>query len=131
MPSWHELISCTYKHAYNLVYVWFWNDNEHMTFQSMIVNLTETSICLSLAWVMFYLFSKVWFVYHHRYMAIIHPLRARLSSTTTKVVIGVIWAVAFSLAFPQCFYSSTKVYSHRTICMVEWPDDYGGKHQLS
>ncbi|XP_017319569.1 substance-K receptor isoform X1 [Ictalurus punctatus] len=66
-----------------------------------------------------------------RYMAIIHPLRARLSSTTTKVVIGVIWAVAFSLAFPQCFYSSTKVYSHRTICMVEWPDDYGGKHQLS
>ncbi|XP_026797869.3 substance-K receptor [Pangasianodon hypophthalmus] len=66
-----------------------------------------------------------------RYMAIIHPLRSRLSSTTTRVVIGVIWAVAFSLAFPQCFYSSTKVYSHRTVCMVEWPDDYGGKHQLS
>ncbi|XP_060782299.1 substance-K receptor isoform X2 [Neoarius graeffei] len=66
-----------------------------------------------------------------RYMAIIHPLRSRLSSTTTRVVIGVIWAVAFSLAFPQCFYSSTKVYSHRTVCMVEWPDDYGGKHQLT
>ncbi|XP_027030859.1 substance-K receptor [Tachysurus fulvidraco] len=66
-----------------------------------------------------------------RYLAIIHPLRSRLSSTTTKVVIGVIWAVAFLLAFPQCFYSSTKVYSHRTVCMVEWPDDYGGKHQLS
>ncbi|XP_037394315.1 substance-K receptor [Pygocentrus nattereri] len=66
-----------------------------------------------------------------RYMAIIHPLKSRLSSTTTKVVIAVIWAVAFSLAFPQCFYSSTKFYSHRTVCMVEWPDDYGGKHQLS
>uniref|UniRef100_A0A3B1IDI6 Tachykinin receptor 2 n=1 Tax=Astyanax mexicanus TaxID=7994 RepID=A0A3B1IDI6_ASTMX len=66
-----------------------------------------------------------------RYMAIIHPLKSRLSSTTTKIVIGVIWAVAFSLAFPQCFYSSTKVYSHRTVCMVEWPDDYGGKHHLS
>ncbi|XP_066534345.1 substance-K receptor [Hoplias malabaricus] len=66
-----------------------------------------------------------------RYMAIIHPLKMRLSSTTTKLVIAVIWIVAFSLAFPQCFYSSTKVYSHRTVCMVEWPDDYGGKHQLS
>uniref|UniRef100_A0A4W4EBR2 Substance-K receptor n=3 Tax=Electrophorus TaxID=8004 RepID=A0A4W4EBR2_ELEEL len=66
-----------------------------------------------------------------RYMAIIHPLKSRLSSTTTKIVISVIWAVAFILAFPQCFYSSTNVYSHRTVCMVEWPDDYGGKHQLS
>uniref|UniRef100_A0A8B9HXB6 Tachykinin receptor 2 n=1 Tax=Astyanax mexicanus TaxID=7994 RepID=A0A8B9HXB6_ASTMX len=71
------------------------------------------------------------FIYLYRYMAIIHPLKSRLSSTTTKIVIGVIWAVAFSLAFPQCFYSSTKVYSHRTVCMVEWPDDYGGKHHLS
>ncbi|XP_076830876.1 substance-K receptor isoform X2 [Brachyhypopomus gauderio] len=66
-----------------------------------------------------------------RYMAILHPLKSRLSSTTTKVVIGVIWAVALTLAFPQCFYSSTSVYSHRTVCMVEWPDDYGGTHQLS
>ncbi|XP_035255804.1 substance-K receptor isoform X2 [Anguilla rostrata] len=66
-----------------------------------------------------------------RYMAIIHPLKPRLSSTTTKVVIGVIWAVAFSLAFPQCFYSKTKFYSPRTVCLVDWPGDYGGKHQLS
>ncbi|KAF4105731.1 substance-K receptor [Onychostoma macrolepis] len=66
-----------------------------------------------------------------RYMAIIHPLKPRLSSTTTKVLIGVIWTVAFSLAFPQCYYASTKFYFPRTVCMVEWPDDYGGKHQLS
>uniref|UniRef100_A0A671L1U9 Substance-K receptor n=1 Tax=Sinocyclocheilus anshuiensis TaxID=1608454 RepID=A0A671L1U9_9TELE len=66
-----------------------------------------------------------------RYMAIIHPLKPRLSSTTTKVLIGVIWIVAFSLAFPQCYYASTNFYFPRTVCMVEWPDDYGGKHQLS
>ncbi|XP_050982223.1 substance-K receptor isoform X2 [Labeo rohita] len=66
-----------------------------------------------------------------RYMAIIHPLKPRLSSTTTKVLIGIIWTVAFSLAFPQCYYASTKFYFPRTVCMVEWPDDYGGKHQLS
>lgn len=112
-------------------YVWFWNDSKHMTCWS-VMDIVK-SVCL-LAWLIsICLVRCMWFVCHHiyRYMAIIHPLRSRLSSTTTRVVIGVIWAVAFSLAFPQCFYSSTKVYSHRTVCMVEWPDDYGGKHQLT
>uniref|UniRef100_A0A7N9AX71 Substance-K receptor n=1 Tax=Mastacembelus armatus TaxID=205130 RepID=A0A7N9AX71_9TELE len=66
-----------------------------------------------------------------RYMAIIYPLKPRLSSTSTKVVIALIWIVAISLAFPQCYYSVTRVYDPRTVCMVDWPDDYGGKHQLS
>nr|XP_020445473.1 substance-K receptor [Monopterus albus] len=66
-----------------------------------------------------------------RYMAIIHPLKPRLSSTSTKVVIVLIWIVAFALAFPQCYYSVTRFYYPRTVCMVDWPDDYGGKHQLS
>ncbi|XP_035260779.1 neuromedin-K receptor-like isoform X2 [Anguilla anguilla] len=66
-----------------------------------------------------------------RYMAIIYPLKPRLSSTSTNVVIGVIWIVAFSLAFPQCFYSKTDFYSPRTVCTVDWPGDFGGKHQLS
>ncbi|MGH0136373.1 UNVERIFIED_CONTAM: hypothetical protein FKN15_060972 [Acipenser sinensis] len=63
-------------------------------------------------------------------MAIIHPLKPRLSSTITKVVIAVIWLLAFLLTFPQCFYSITIFYDPRTICLVDWPDDYGGKHQL-
>lgn len=63
-------------------------------------------------------------------MAIIHPLKPRLSSTSTKVVIGLIWVVAVCLAFPQCYYSVTIVYYPRTVCMVDWPGDYGGKHQL-
>uniref|UniRef100_A0A3B4GEH8 Tachykinin receptor 2 n=1 Tax=Pundamilia nyererei TaxID=303518 RepID=A0A3B4GEH8_9CICH len=66
-----------------------------------------------------------------RYMAIIHPLKPRLSSTSTKVVIALIWIVAVSLAFPQCYYSVTRFYYPRTVCMVDWPDDYGGTHQLS
>ncbi|XP_049421549.1 substance-K receptor isoform X1 [Epinephelus fuscoguttatus] len=66
-----------------------------------------------------------------RYMAIIHPLKPRLSSTSTKVVIALIWIVAILLAFPQCYYSVTIFYYPRTVCMVDWPDDYGGTHQLS
>uniref|UniRef100_A0A672LMH8 Neuromedin-K receptor n=1 Tax=Sinocyclocheilus grahami TaxID=75366 RepID=A0A672LMH8_SINGR len=56
-----------------------------------------------------------------RYMAIIHPLKPRLSATATKVVIVCIWALAVILAFPLCFYSTTRTMPRRTICYVAWP----------
>ncbi|KAI1887533.1 hypothetical protein AGOR_G00191290 [Albula goreensis] len=56
-----------------------------------------------------------------RYMAIIHPLKPRLSATATKVVIVCIWALAIVLAFPLCFYSTIKKMPRRTICYVAWP----------
>ncbi|XP_010138850.1 PREDICTED: neuromedin-K receptor [Buceros rhinoceros silvestris] len=61
-----------------------------------------------------------------RYMAIIDPLKPRLSATATKVVIGSIWILAFLLAFPQCLYSITNVMPGRTLCYVAWP---GGPKQ--
>ncbi|XP_054036426.1 neuromedin-K receptor isoform X1 [Dryobates pubescens] len=61
-----------------------------------------------------------------RYMAIIDPLKPRLSAMATKVVIGSIWILAFLLAFPQCLYSITKVMPGRTLCYVAWP---GGPKQ--
>ncbi|NXT25987.1 NK1R protein, partial [Syrrhaptes paradoxus] len=57
-----------------------------------------------------------------RYMAIIHPLQPRLSATATKVVIGVIWLLAFLLAFPQGYYSVTEELPGRLVCLVEWPE---------
>lgn len=54
-------------------------------------------------------------------MAIIHPLKPRLSATATKVVIVCIWALAVILAFPLCFYSTTRTMPRRTICYVAWP----------
>ncbi|XP_036407742.1 neuromedin-K receptor [Megalops cyprinoides] len=56
-----------------------------------------------------------------RYMAIIHPLKPRLSAKATKVVIVCIWALAVVLAFPLCFYSTTKTIPRRTLCFVAWP----------
>ncbi|XP_051993875.1 neuromedin-K receptor-like [Xyrauchen texanus] len=56
-----------------------------------------------------------------RYMAIIHPLKPRLSATATKVVILCIWALAVVLAFPLCFYSTTRTMPRRTVCYVAWP----------
>ncbi|NXT01279.1 NK1R protein, partial [Jacana jacana] len=57
-----------------------------------------------------------------RYTAIIHPLQPRLSATATKVVIGVIWLLAFLLAFPQGYYSVTEKLPGRLVCLVEWPE---------
>uniref|UniRef100_A0A672ZS82 Tachykinin receptor 1b n=1 Tax=Sphaeramia orbicularis TaxID=375764 RepID=A0A672ZS82_9TELE len=57
-----------------------------------------------------------------RYMAIIHPLQQRLSSTETRVVIVVIWMLALLLAFPQYYYSSTAQLPGRTVCYIDWPE---------
>uniref|UniRef100_A0A665VT66 G-protein coupled receptors family 1 profile domain-containing protein n=1 Tax=Echeneis naucrates TaxID=173247 RepID=A0A665VT66_ECHNA len=51
-----------------------------------------------------------------RYVAIIHPLQQRLSSTETRVVVCVIWILALLLAFPQYYYSSTAQLPGRTVC---------------
>uniref|UniRef100_A0A4W4FYM7 G-protein coupled receptors family 1 profile domain-containing protein n=1 Tax=Electrophorus electricus TaxID=8005 RepID=A0A4W4FYM7_ELEEL len=59
-----------------------------------------------------------------RYMAIIHPLKQRLSSTQTKVIISVIWALALLLAFPQYYYSNMDWLPGRVVCYIDWPDYY-------
>ncbi|XP_060643120.2 substance-P receptor [Anolis sagrei] len=56
-----------------------------------------------------------------RYMAIIHPLKPRLSATATKVVICVIWVLALLLSFPQGYYAITAELPGRVVCLVQWP----------
>lgn len=57
-----------------------------------------------------------------RYMAIIHPLQQRLTSTETRVVMAVIWVLALLLAFPQYYYSDTAQLPGRTVCYIDWPE---------
>ncbi|XP_012692405.1 tachykinin receptor 3a isoform X1 [Clupea harengus] len=56
-----------------------------------------------------------------RYMAIIHPLKPRLSAKATRGVIVCIWVLAVVLAFPLCFYSTIKALPKRTLCYLAWP----------
>ncbi|XP_074088530.1 substance-K receptor [Macrotis lagotis] len=65
-----------------------------------------------------------------RYMAIIHPFQPRLSTLSTKVIIGAIWLVASGLAFPQFFYSTVTVDEGVTKCIVDWPEDGKVKHLM-
>ncbi|NWH96968.1 NK1R protein, partial [Tichodroma muraria] len=60
-----------------------------------------------------------------RYMAIIHPLRPRLSAAATKVLVGLIWLLALLLAFPQGYFSVTAELPGRLVCLVEWPEPGG------
>ncbi|XP_061585876.1 tachykinin receptor 3a [Cololabis saira] len=56
-----------------------------------------------------------------RYMAIIHPLKPRLSAKATTGAIVCIWSLAVVLAFPLCYFSTTRLLRKRTICYVAWP----------
>uniref|UniRef100_A0A3B3BKS9 Neuromedin-K receptor n=1 Tax=Oryzias melastigma TaxID=30732 RepID=A0A3B3BKS9_ORYME len=56
-----------------------------------------------------------------RYMAIIHPLKPRLSAKATVGVIFCIWSLAVVLAFPLCYFSTTRTLPSRTFCYVAWP----------
>ncbi|KAM7419331.1 hypothetical protein PAMA_016446 [Pampus argenteus] len=56
-----------------------------------------------------------------RYMAIIHPLKPRLSAKATMGVIVCIWSLAVVLAFPLCYFSTTRALPRRTLCYVAWP----------
>lgn len=54
-------------------------------------------------------------------MAIIHPLKPRLSAKATTGVIVCIWSLAVVLAFPLCYFSTTRTLPRRTVCYVAWP----------
>ncbi|XP_054460749.1 tachykinin receptor 3a [Anoplopoma fimbria] len=56
-----------------------------------------------------------------RYMAIIHPLKPRLSAKATVGVIVCIWSLAVVLAFPLCYFSTIRTLPRRTLCYVAWP----------
>ncbi|NWZ88361.1 NK1R protein, partial [Poecile atricapillus] len=60
-----------------------------------------------------------------RYVAIIHPLRPRLSAAATKALVGLIWLLALLLAAPQGYFSVTAKLPGRSVCLVEWPEPGG------
>ncbi|ESO87099.1 hypothetical protein LOTGIDRAFT_107384 [Lottia gigantea] len=67
-----------------------------------------------------------------RYMAIIHPLKPRLTGRIVLTIIVAIWIASFLLALPNLLYAT--VYdvpkqdgTVRSICYLEWPDGGASK----
>ncbi|GIY61360.1 tachykinin-like peptides receptor 99D [Caerostris extrusa] len=56
-----------------------------------------------------------------------HPLKPRMSRTTTLNITVWIWIFSVILSFPNLLYSVTRIETfvngdHRVICYMEWPD---------
>ncbi|CAM1331981.1 Uncharacterised protein g10733 [Pycnogonum litorale] len=68
-----------------------------------------------------------------RYVAIIYPLRPRMSKKIAWIVIATIWLGASILSVPMLIYSTTDTFhfkdgTYRTVCWIVWPD---GPSQVS
>ncbi|CAL1296880.1 unnamed protein product [Larinioides sclopetarius] len=62
-----------------------------------------------------------------RYMAIMHPLKPRMSRSTTLNICVWIWVLSILLSFPNLLYSMTIIEEfpdggNRVICFMFWPD---------
>ncbi len=60
-------------------------------------------------------------------MAIIHPLRPRMSSGTVLGVISIIWLASVAIAVPNLLYADVHTWTWdngrtRTVCFIDWPD---------
>ncbi|BFZ18082.1 hypothetical protein BsWGS_21121 [Bradybaena similaris] len=62
-----------------------------------------------------------------RYIAIVHPLRPRLTGRIVLTIITIIWVVSFLLALPNLMYATLYQYPERTLCYLHWPDSVEGE----
>ncbi|XP_017490311.1 PREDICTED: tachykinin-like peptides receptor 99D, partial [Rhagoletis zephyria] len=70
-----------------------------------------------------------------RYLAIVHPLRPRMSRTMTLNIIVCIWICSSLLSLPNIIYSTTLLESFRNgdsrvICYLEWYDGPSTKSRM-
>ena len=66
-----------------------------------------------------------------RYVAIVHPLKPRMSKKKAISIIVIIWVCGAIFAFPTLLYSKTYSYRYsnreiRTLCLMKWPDGVAG-----
>ncbi|XP_076327810.1 tachykinin-like peptides receptor 99D [Tachypleus tridentatus] len=67
-----------------------------------------------------------------RYMAIMHPLRPRMSRRATLNITLCIWVAGSLLSLPNLLYSTTTTEmftngDYRVICFMVWPDGYSNE----
>ncbi|XP_074647616.1 tachykinin-like peptides receptor 99D [Tubulanus polymorphus] len=67
-----------------------------------------------------------------RYVAIVHPLRPRMSARTAWSVIAGIWTLAACVSMPRMIFADVLEHryddgSSRTVCFVLWPDGVSNK----
>ncbi|KAI1292006.1 Tachykinin-like peptides receptor 86C [Halotydeus destructor] len=70
-----------------------------------------------------------------RYVAIVKPLRPRMSRKTGIIIISIIWFAGCLVSLPVLLVSTTVSYIYpdggvRTICYLQWPDGVSGASKI-
>ncbi|XP_070188356.1 tachykinin-like peptides receptor 99D [Littorina saxatilis] len=107
-----SLLNTPFNFLYNMYQDW-WFDRAYCKFSSFI------STCTISASVLTFMAIAI-----DRYIAIIHPLRPRLTGRIVLTIIVGIWLASILLALPNIIYSEVYTWneSGRTMCYMHWPD---------
>ena len=68
----------------------------------------------------------IW-IFFFRYIAIVRPLKPRISKLKAVLILAVIWVSSGVLAIPALLYSKTWTFNYEegnnvTVCFLLWPD---------
>ncbi|XP_033324548.1 tachykinin-like peptides receptor 86C [Megalopta genalis] len=113
-----SLLNCAFNFTFLLNANWPFGV-VYCTINNFVAHLTVASSVFTLVVISF-----------DRYMAIMRPMKHRISRKITVITMIVIWTIASALALPCILYSTTTLrrYSNgrtRIVCCLLWPDgDY-------
>nr|BAO01084.1 neuropeptide GPCR A34 [Nilaparvata lugens] len=112
-----SLLNCVFNFIFML--------NSHWPFGSVYCTINNFVANVTVAASVFTLVA----ITLDRYMAIMRPLRHRMSRRRARLLIAVVWASSCLLALPCLRYSQTMTRkyrndSSRTVCFMEWPDGH-------
>ncbi|XP_053207994.1 tachykinin-like peptides receptor 86C [Panonychus citri] len=119
-----DLIMATFNGVFNFVYMlhshWPFGQTyckinnfiANVTVASSVFTITATSI--------------------DRYIAVVHPLKPRMTKHRVMLIIIMVWSFAALLSLPNLLYSRLFTIpfqdgGYRVVCILVWPDGYAGQ----
>ncbi|XP_015790474.1 tachykinin-like peptides receptor 86C [Tetranychus urticae] len=122
-----DLIMATFNGVFNFVYMlhshWPFGQTyckinnfiANVTVASSVFTITATSI--------------------DRYIAVVHPLKPRMTKHQVMLIIIMVWSLAALLSLPNLLYSELFTIpfqdgGYRVVCILVWPDGYAGQSTL-
>ncbi|XP_057370381.2 neuromedin-K receptor-like isoform X2 [Daphnia carinata] len=110
-----SLFNCIFNFTFMLNSHWPFG-GFYCTVNNFIANVTVAASVFTLVAISF-----------DRYIAIVYPLRPRMSKCIARIAISLIWLASCILAVPCLLYSQTISHKYsngevRIVCIVVWPD---------
>nr|XP_046916674.1 tachykinin-like peptides receptor 99D [Dermatophagoides farinae] len=115
----------------NVIFNFIYMLNSNWPFGELFCKVSNFIAILSVAASVFTLMA----ISIDRYLAIVHPLRPRMSRTATVIIIVIIWIASSFLSLPNIICSKTIVEEFkngdtRVVCYLEWYDGVSTKSRI-